>query len=168
VDEIEQRVRADIERYGWHVAKIAGEDSAPPWAFTIGLWDRFEQPELVIFGLDLDAMHELLNEMGQRVIRGARFEANLDYTGILEQHAIAVRPIQQRWFGPLLGNAGWFYRERPFEAVQCFWPGPNGRHPWDAAFDPEWDGRQPLLYLEEESRALPPALAQALREEGDL
>ena len=63
---------------------------------------------------------------------------------------------------------GWYYGDRAFDAVQCFWPGPNGRHPWHPAFDPEWEGRQPLLYEEEVERALPPQLAATLRGEGAL
>ena len=71
--DIDEIVRKDVDRYGWHVAKIAGDDDVPPWAHTIGLCERFDHPELVVFGLDLDAMHELLNALGERIKAGQRF-----------------------------------------------------------------------------------------------
>jgi hypothetical protein len=168
VDEADLRVRGDIERYGWHVAKIAGDESAPPWAFSIGLEQNFEHPEVLVCGMELDLLHGLINQVGDHIKRGAHFDESVRPEGILEKHPPAFRPVLERWHGAFVGNAAWFYRDRPFRVVQCFWPDTEGLLPWESGFSPAWAGRQPLLYLEDEESALGRSLAAVLRQEGAL
>ena len=59
------QMRSDIETYGWHVIKVLEDDEGPGFAFTIGLFKRFGHPELIVFGLPLDTMHEMLNAAGE-------------------------------------------------------------------------------------------------------
>jgi len=40
-----QRVRHDVELYGWHVVMIRG-DQEPGFLFTIGLWQSYRHPEI--------------------------------------------------------------------------------------------------------------------------
>ena len=49
-DEIDLRVRADIERHGWHVVIVPPEGDSPGWAHTIGLFARYQHSELLVFG----------------------------------------------------------------------------------------------------------------------
>ena len=175
MDEAALRTRSDVETYGWHVAKIAGDDQAPPWAFSIGLEHNFDHPEVLVFGMELPLLHNLINHIGEQVKRGQRFdprgtEDDDGYRpqGVLAHHPPALRRVQPRWYGPFVGNAAVFYRERPFRVLQCFWPDAQGCLPWEQGFAPEWHGRQPLLYLDDEAAALGPELAQVLRAEGAL
>jgi len=168
MDEADLRVRSDIETYGWHVAKIAGDDKAPPWAFTIGLEHNFEHPEVLVVGMDLALLHGLLNQIGEQVKRGRRFAAGERPEGVLERHPPAFRLALPRWHGAFVGNAAWFYREQSFRVLQCFWPDADGHLPWDEDFDPAWRGRQPLLFLDDEIEALGEPLARILHQEGAL
>lgn len=166
MDEADLRVRSDIQTYGWHVAKIAGDDDAPPWAFTIGLEHSFEHPELLVAGMELDLLHALLNHLGEQVKRGRVLQDGERAEGVLERNPPVLRAVAPRWHGAFVGNAAWFYRERPFRVLQCFWPDEAGHLPWEPEFDAAWRGRQPLLFLEDEEAALGAALAQLLRSEG--
>lgn len=168
MDEADLRVRSDIDTYGWHVAKIAGDEKAPPWSFTIGLEHSFDHPEILAVGMELELLHALLNHVGEQVKHGRRFEHDERAQGVLDQHPPVFRTVATRWHGAFVGNAAWFYRERSFRVLQCFWPDASGRLPWEPGFDPEWQGRQPLLYLDEEADALGDALARVLRDEGAL
>lgn len=168
MDEPDLRVRSDIDQYGWHVAKIAGDEQAPPWAFTIGLEHSFEHPEVIVFGMELDLLHGLLNHIGEQVKRGRQFEPDERAAGILAQNPPVFRAVAERWLGPFVGNAAWFYRERSFRVLQCFWPDAGGSLPWEPEFDSDWKSRQPLLYVEDEQEALGEALSAVLRAEGAL
>ncbi|MCG8589361.1 MAG: DUF4262 domain-containing protein [Proteobacteria bacterium] len=168
MDEIAARVRADIERYGWHVAKIPGEDPVPAWAFTIGLRERFQHPELAVFGIDLELLHPLLNRLGSEVRRGRQFTEGDRVDGVLEALPCAFRHVESCWIDVFLGNAAWHYESREFGALQCFWPDRAGRFPWEEGFDPAWREQQPLLYESAPDRALGPVLREALRREGAL
>lgn len=168
MEDADARVRADIERFGWHAALIPPEGPVPGWVLSIGLGERFGHPELIAFGADLRLLHALVNRAGADVRAGSRYEAGREYSGLLENLRCAFRRVDPRWREVFLGNAGWYYRGRSWDAIQCFWPDASGRFPWDPRFDPEWRGDQPLLFEAEVDAALSPALAQTLRREGAL
>jgi hypothetical protein len=67
---------------------------------------------------------------------------------VIEDFGCVLRPVLEKWYGPFLGMAGWYYRRRPFPVLQCFWPDPQGRYPWEAGFSGEPRFSQPLLHLE--------------------
>jgi hypothetical protein len=54
------------------VVKVFGDDEGPGFAFTIGLYQRFRHPELLVFGLPLDTMHLMLNGAGEAGGAGLR------------------------------------------------------------------------------------------------
>ena len=47
-----QAVAEDIRTVGWSVSAVLGDEIAPPWAYTVGLWLSHQGPELTMFGLD--------------------------------------------------------------------------------------------------------------------
>lgn len=171
LDETDLRVRADIERYGWHVALVPPDEATPGavgWAFTIGLEQTLGHPELVVFGLESALAHGLLNRAAASVRRGWRFAPGQRYDGLLEGYACAAREIDRRWHGVFLGNAQWHYRGDRFSALQLFWPDPAKRYPWEEGFAEAWRQDQPLLFLHDVEAALPAALRASLAREGAL
>lgn len=168
MDEVERRVREDIRRFGWHVVKVMGDEHAPGWAYTIGLLERFDHPELAVFGLDLDSMHELLNHAGALVGTGRRFETDREYDGVLEGLPCAVRAVAPRWTPVFFGNASWHYGREALPLLQCFWPDRGGRFPWQTGFDAALRDLQPRLFEAEVDAALSTRVADTLRREGAL
>ena len=49
-----QAVADDIHAVGWSVSAVLGDEIAPPWAYTIGLWLSYQGPELTMFGLPVE------------------------------------------------------------------------------------------------------------------
>jgi Domain of unknown function (DUF4262) len=45
----------------------------------LGLHENFGHPEMIIFGLDFDTMHQLINAAGERIRQGERFENGQAY-----------------------------------------------------------------------------------------
>jgi hypothetical protein len=169
----DERVRFDVQRYGWHVALIPPEDAGPGaatvgWAFTIGLHETHRHPEILVFGRDVELLHALLNRCGDAVRRGWRFDETRTYAGLVEGYACAFRKVDPRWYAAFLGNAQWHYRGDDFPALQLFWPDAERRFPWQDGFATEWRADQPLLFLDDAAQALPAALAESLRREGAL
>jgi hypothetical protein len=166
--EVDARVRADIARFGWHLVLLPPAHGAAGWAHTIGLDERFAHPELLVFGNDLSVLAPLLNALGERVRAGLKLAAGTRLDGVLEGLPLAFREIAGKWIEPFLGNAAWHYRRERIPALQCFWPDPGGRFPWEAECDPTWREDQPLLYQRETHRALSERMLAALREDGAL
>lgn len=165
---VDERVRLDIEQFGWHAALIPGEGATPGWAVSVGLHQRFEHPELLIFGPDLPSLNDLLTHLARMVIQGRRFEADEEATDVLEGQRVGFRKVERKWYAPFLGNAAWHYQGDEFPVLQCFWPDPAGHLPWDPGADPEWRGDQPLLFHKETHLALSETLTDVLRREGAL
>jgi hypothetical protein len=167
-DEVEARVRYDIQQHGWHVVLVPPEGASPGWAHTIGLHERFAHPELLVFGSEPRQLAALLNALGERVRSGVRFAAGTRDDGVLQGLGFAFRSVAKRWLAVFLGNAAWHYRSEDFGVLQGFWPDPAGRFPWDAGCARDVASEQPLLEHAELHRALPGALLEALRREGAL
>ena len=168
VEEIDRRVRADIQGFGWHVALFPGDPKCPGWAHTIGLHASFGHPEILCFGSNLEFLHGLLNAVGARVRAGEQLPAGCEYSGLLSDYPVAVREVAACWFAPFLGNAAWHYRSHEFPALQCFWPDRAGRFPWHPDFAVDLRADQPLLFHTEVELALPAPMAETLRGEGAL
>jgi hypothetical protein len=146
LDEAERQTIGNVERVGWHIVNIRDEEDSPGWAFTIGLYENFQHPEVVVFGLK-DSRVSVLNWIGENVRDGKPFTAGAKHDWVLEGYDCWSREVQGKWFRDILGWAIWFYGGVEFPSVQCIWPARDGSYPWEesaAFFAP-----QPLLYEDE-------------------
>ena len=63
----------ELERF---LVQPVGDPAGPPaenWAYTVGLLDRADHPELIVVGTDLVAGWNLLRALGDCVLDGERF-----------------------------------------------------------------------------------------------
>ena len=143
--EIDPRVRRDIALHGWHVVKVREDEVGPAHAFSIGLHESLGHPEVVATGPDLDVLHRLVNAVGEDVRAGRRFEADRAYPGIVHGLDCRFRAVHPANYRDFLGYAGWYYGGARFPALQCLWPDPEGRWPWDPGFPATLARQQPDL-----------------------
>lgn len=165
-EQIESRVRADITVHGWHVVKIEGDENVPAWAHTIGFGDSFDHPEVIVAGMGVEQLHTLLNRVGDLLRAGNRFEEEQQVHSILEGFPCAFKRVDTRWHQAFAGNAAWHHRDSEFVLLQCFWPDPEGRFPWQDGFPAELKPLQPLLHEASAERALAPGVRATLEAEG--
>ena len=135
--EADARIFDDVQRFGWHVLIVAGE---PRFAYTIGLYARYKQPEVVVFGLRKEDLHAVCNTYGDRIKNGEppAPEPYLETNSVLE----SVEPdLLDEYFG----TGRWFYRGRDFPVLQLVWSDAGGLFPWDEGCDPVVVRAQPIL-----------------------
>jgi hypothetical protein len=53
LNRFERGVLKNIQKHGWHANGIAGEGSSPAWTYSVGLFAKYGQPELIVFGLEI-------------------------------------------------------------------------------------------------------------------
>jgi len=70
-EEVDQWMEATIARAGWAVTGVE-DDHVVDWAYTVGLVDGFNHPELIVVGMGPGALRTL-DEIGERVRAGERF-----------------------------------------------------------------------------------------------
>jgi hypothetical protein len=145
--DIERKLVSDIEEFGWHVIMIGEDDEGPAFAYSIGLFKSFRHPEIIVFGLDVNLMHRMINLIGEEVRQGRRFADGDAAPGILENYDVRFLTVASRHYHEHVGYARWFYKGDDFPVLQCLWPDKKGRFPTDPGFAKALRPRQPLLDL---------------------
>lgn len=146
MEGIQQKVKSDVATRGWHVVKVLeGGVDEPPFAYTIGFAASYEHPEVVIVGLELDDMHWMLNEIGERVRAGNRFDEGARIDGLLEGLDCKFVAVDSKWYDGYFGQALAYYGTPALEALQCLWPDRDGRFPDEPGFDDSLRTVQPVL-----------------------
>jgi Domain of unknown function (DUF4262) len=142
----DEKLLDDVKRYGWHVVKVLDTADSPGWAYSVGLYQTFRHPEIIIFGLDLDDMHVIINTIGETVREGHAFENDRQYPNLVEDYACQFKSVNVIWYYPFLVSASWFYQDLDYPVLQCFWPDKNSSYPWEADFERKLLESQPLLF----------------------
>jgi Domain of unknown function (DUF4262) len=145
-----QAIAADIRAVGWSVSAVLGDELAPPWAYTVGLWLSHQGPELTMFGLPVEHLTTILNSMGDRMASGTLIEAGDRADGICPC-SLAIRPVHASWrTTSLFAISDRYYGYVRPACLQVVWPDRRGRYPGDRGFQARYEGRQPMLWLPRE------------------
>jgi hypothetical protein len=145
-----QAVADDIRAVGWSVSAVLGDEIAPPWAYTVGLWLSHQGPELTMFGLPVEHLTIILNSLGERIASGALLEAGDQVDGICPC-SLAIRPVHASWrTTSLFAVSDLYYGYVRPTCLQVIWPDRRDRYPGDPGFQARYDGRQPMLWLPRE------------------
>jgi hypothetical protein len=150
----DQKILDDVAQYGWHVIKVLDKPDSPGWAYSIGLYRTFNHPEVVVFGLNADLMHAIINFIGEDVRSGKQFEQDKKYPDLIEAYLCTFKTVSTAWYYPFLGYATWFYKGMDYPVLQCIWPDKKSLYPWDGGFNADWVYAQPLLFHDDPKMAL--------------
>jgi len=164
----DRAIRNDIASRGFHLGLVPALGETPGWAFSIGLREYLNHPDLICFGLDVAFVGGIVQSMAHQVSRGQIYSADEPVDGIISDHEIFLRSVDRKWTTPFLGNACFYYGREDITALQIFWPDEKSRFPWHKSFNSAWRDSQPFLYESETHRAIPDKLLNSLRQEGSL
>ncbi len=53
LSERDAKLLQTLEQWGWFVIKVGAGESEPAFAYSIGFYENFKHPEIILFGLDL-------------------------------------------------------------------------------------------------------------------
>jgi hypothetical protein len=135
LDEKDVKLLETLEKWGWFVTKVGAGDSEPAFAYSMGLYENFHHPEIVLFGLSLEVMHRLINDAGSRIREGLKYEEGQKYDDLLQSYPCAFRQVNPTRYDGLLNFAIWYYEGLHFPVLQLVWPDKAGLFPWDDGFD---------------------------------
>ena len=139
-------VQDTIDESGCQIMEIMGDNYMPPFAYTIGLFQQFDHPEIICFGLSHEVMQTLLNNAKDRIEEGEVLEAGKSYDGFLDKGIeVYFLEVDKAFYKDYLGYGNWFYDDREFPVLQMVWPDKKGHLPWNKKFDKSIEFTQPLL-----------------------
>lgn len=144
--EAKQTILDNIEKYDCHLALLEPDNYLPGFAYTIGLFKKFEHPEIICFGLKTDVMAAILNQACDLIKKGEMLKANKSYSGFLEGYNVKFLEVDKEYYPNYVGYAGWFYEMTfNFPLLQLVWTDKQHKYPWEEGFNPDWRFKQPLL-----------------------
>jgi len=148
-DKMDVKMLADIREHGWHVVGILDDDEGPGFSFSVGVYLRTLQPEILMMGVAIEPSHRVLNAIAEYLLAGGTISSGQKYNEFVDGRQVMFGPIHQSQFHEYLGCASWFYKplNAPFPAFQCIWPDLQGRFPNEVGFDSRFVGRQIDLSL---------------------
>jgi hypothetical protein len=144
-DPGERKVLDDIAKYGWHCVNILEEADQPPWSFTIGLFESWKHPELVIFGLKRDIAHEILNIVAADLAAGKSPDLSRPNDDLAEGYSCMFLEVPKASYRKYVGFACWYYRGNNFPLYQIAWPSKEGAFPWEAHASDSLKKWQPVI-----------------------
>lgn len=148
-DQGDVKMLADILDHGWHVIGIPDDEAGPGFVFTVGVYLRTRQPEILMMGVPLEPAHRVLNAIAEHLMAGGTIIPGQRYPDFVDGRDVLFRPIHPSQYREYLGCANWFYRSLsgPYPALQCVWPDLHGHFPHESEFDARFSGRQMDLSL---------------------
>lgn len=147
-NELEERktILKNIEEFGCHLILIEADNYLPGFVYSIGLFQKFNHPEIICFGLKKDVMAAIINHACDLIKNGEILVPNKLYSGFLQGYSIQFVELAKEFYQNYLGYAGWFYnRSFDFPALQLVWPDKQQKFPWEEDFNSDWKFKQPLL-----------------------
>lgn len=140
-----RKLAGDVRRYGWHVATVSGDDAGPGFAYSVGLFRTLTHPEIIMFGLPRDWLHQHINTIGDAVRGGARFAPGDRVADVLENHECIFVAVPRPRYAAHVGQAIAYYGNTDFPLLQCVWPDRLSRYPWDVDYPDDLREEQPVL-----------------------
>ena len=140
-----KKVKEDIEAYGCHIVLIETDGYLPAFAYTIGLYENYGRPEIIVFGLKTELMGILLNHAQDLLRDNGVLLPNILYEGFIDGYPIQFLEVKDEHFPDYFGYGGWYRGNFDYPALQLVWPDKESKWPWEEGFDERWTRKQKLL-----------------------
>lgn len=135
-----------IAEHGHAINMVVDEDPSepsgePPFAYSLGAWESYGAPELVVFALRRDVGSDMINHVMQMHQDGRRFRTGVPELGVLrDQIPVYFLEVDPAHAGTFAHFADWYYEGAPFPLWQIVWPDKNGAFPWEPTYTghPKW------------------------------
>src|SRR5262245_64150240 len=83
-DDGDRKMFRDILEYGCQVIAVQPSKYNPDFAYTVGLYLNFLQPEILVMGVSSQASHKALNQICREAAAGTVFHVGDERTDLFE------------------------------------------------------------------------------------
>lgn len=145
-NDAKKAIKENIDAFGCHLVLLEADNYLPGFVYTIGLFEKFNHPEIICFGLNNDVMGAMLNHACDLIKQGEVFEIDKLYNGFLQGYQIQFIEVDEEFYADYVGYAGWYYQNSfYFPLLQIVWTDKQHKFPWEVEFNSDWKFKQPLL-----------------------
>jgi hypothetical protein len=144
--QAKEQIIKDVKEYGCHLALLETDGYSPAFVYSIGLFENYKHPEIVIFGLPINTMGSIINGIKDQIQNGTTFKTDINYSDVLNGFDVQFIEVDKENYPDYFGYGGWYYNKNfDFPVLQLIWPDKEAKLPWDNNFNSDWKFKQPLL-----------------------
>ena len=144
-DSGEQKLLDDVAEFGWHCMKVSGDTEHEPFTYTIGLFQSYGHPELLIYGLPGEVAHSVLTIAANAAAAGKPLSMAKPTEELLEGYSCVFVSVPRAEYAEHVGFARWYYEGDDFPVEQVVWPSKAGLFPWHPNASAAFRAKQPVL-----------------------
>lgn len=147
LDSRDKKFLEIIEKYDCHVMNVfpTEEDHGPEFTYSTGIYEKLQQPELLIFGLKSNLSHSMVNIYRDQVQNGVTFEHGQYYEGFIEGFSILMINANEAAHKDYATWSQWYYQSQNYPMYQVIWPSTQGIWPWEKDASDFLKDNQPIL-----------------------
>lgn len=116
-----------IKKYGLSVIMVVSTSYLPSFAYSVGLWETYNHPEIISFGLKTDLLHQIINDVAELIKPGEKMGLDTEYQNIFENSRAKFLKVDKRNISDYFGVALNYYQGLKFEAIQLIWTDRNNK-----------------------------------------
>jgi hypothetical protein len=146
-DESERKVIDDIAKFGWHCVHILAEGDRPEYSFTVGLFQTYKYPELIIFGLPSKVSHQILGVAADAAKSGHPLDLTQPTDALINNYSCCLAEVPTSEYHEHVGFCRWYYLGNGFPLYQIIWPSRAGLFPWHPEASSAFRATQPVIAL---------------------
>ena len=144
-NEYETTLVERINNGHWQITSVFGDEDSPPFTYSIGIYENFGQPEVIIFGIDGKSAGAYINRYGANVRDHQKvYLAGNFYSGIMDNLDVYMTMASASAKDEHALSCNWFYKGADYPLMQCIWPSNKGFWPWDINAWEDYKKMQPV------------------------
>lgn len=144
-NDLIENAKINIEKYGLQIIIIGSTDYLPSFAYSVGLWQKYNHPEIICFGLSTSLLHEIINDVAEIIKTNESIVENKTYLNIFKNSKSEFLKVDPKNVDDYFNTAIKLYGTANFPAFQLVWTDRNNKFPWEENFEDEFLYKQPLL-----------------------
>ena len=83
-DDLLNDTRLNIGKFGLQVIMVGSTSYLPSFAYSIGLTQTYNHPEIICFGLPNNLAHAIINDIAEIIEKGEKIVAGKEYDEIFK------------------------------------------------------------------------------------
>ena len=146
VENLLSSIHSTIQTYGLQIRSIDATDYSPSFSYSIGLFERYQHPEIICFGLSPQISNTIINHIAQVIQSGEVITLDAYYFDVFfENRHCQFLPVNPLNIADYFGIAQCYYQDQVFPAIQLIWTDRHDKFPWEDDFEDVFLYTQPLL-----------------------
>jgi Domain of unknown function (DUF4262) len=144
-EDLLSQTKQNIDKFGLQVIMVSSTNYSPSFAYSIGLFEKYNHPEIICFGLPDKLGHEIINDVADLIKNGETIKTRKNYSNIFKDSRAEFLQVDERNMQNYFGAALNYYNKVKFIALQLVWTDRKDIFPWEENFEEQFLYQQPLL-----------------------